>query len=366
MTMTRSQDLSAGDHSTNSQAGRDSLQAGRDLVQADGNVYLVNGITYTYDQIRQIALDVYNSNFLKLAGVAEDIARDRAERITREFLETLQARSPASLASMSDPDMLRTLYAAQEGFACSGEDDLEAALIDLLVDRAGQTERDLKTHVLNQAIATLPKLTKRHRAATTVIFATKYTQYAGPLDLSTFYDYLTQYLVPFVADIPESSADFGYMEYTGVGSVITFASVILANVYGEQACGFFSNGFTREAAPEPWTPFLDDPEVFVPCLRDPKKLQIRARSMTEVLELSKTKGIPTLVTNAKTGRMQQPEIKDDMIAHLPSLEALFERWGDSGTSELASFGLTAVGIAIGHACQRKIVGEMTPLEHFLV
>jgi hypothetical protein len=167
--------------------------------------------------------------------------------------------------------MLRTLYAAQEGYACSGEEDLEAALIDLLVDRAGQAERDLKTNVLNQAIATVPKLTKQQRAATTVTFSTKYTRYKGPFDLSAFYDYLGQYLVPFIDDVPVSSADFGYMEYTGVGSVINFAGIMLSDVYAGQACGYFSNGFTKETAPDTWIPFLDDPEVFMPCLRDPQK-----------------------------------------------------------------------------------------------
>jgi hypothetical protein len=346
--MARSQDLSGGPDSTN-------LQAGRDIVY---------GVTAT--EARQIALDVYNANYLKLAGVAEDIARDRAERITREFVETLQARNSAGLASMGDPDMLRTLYAAQEGYACSGEDDLEAALIDLMVDRAGQAERDLKTHVLNQAVSTLPKLTKKQRTAATIVFSVKYTRYTGPFNLAAFYDYVANYLAPFIADIPENSGDFGYMEYAGVGSVIAFASTPLASAYQEQAYGFFSNGFTREATPKPWATFLDDPEVFMPCLRDPQKLQIRARSMVEVRELAEAKNIPTLVKHASTGRMQDPEIKADMIDHIPSLEMLFDKWGDAGVPSLNTFQLTAVGIAIGHACQRKVVGQMAPLENFLL
>lgn len=347
--MPRSQDLSGGPDSTN-------LQAGRDIVY--------NGVTAA--EARQIALDVYNANYLKLAGVAEGVARDRAERITREFVETLQARNPVGLASMSDPDMLRTLYAAQEGYACSGEDDLEEALIDLLVDRAGQAERDLKTHVLNQAVATLPKLTKKQRAAVTLAFSVRYTRYAGPFDISDFYDYIDRYLVPFVADIPEVSADFGYMEFTGVGSVINFAMLSLAGAYQDQAHGFFSNGFSREAAPTPWESFLDDPEVFMPCLRNPQNLQIRARSMADVRELAKAKNIPTLVTHASTGQMFGPDVKADMIAHIPSLEILFDRWGEAGTSSLATFQLTAVGIAIGHACQRKVVGEVGSLDLFLL
>ena len=314
--MRPSQELTGGPDSTNFQAGRD--------------------ITYDVSatEARQIALDVYNDNYLRLAGVAGDVARDRAERITRDYIETQQSRNPAGLNSMSDPDMLRALYAAQEGFACSGEDDLEAALIDLLVDRAGQVERDLKTQVLNQAIATLPKLTKAQRAATTIAFSARYTRYVGPFTLAAFYKYLIEYLVPFVVDIPDSTADFGYMEYAGLGSVNTFMMAALADAYAEQACGFFSNGFSKEIVHESWTPFLDDPEVFMPCIRDPEKLQIRARSMVEVGELAEAKGIPTLVTYAATGRMLSAEIQADMITHIPSLGTLFEKWGGAGIPSL--------------------------------
>lgn len=329
-------------------------------VQAGQNATVHVGITPS--EARNIALDVFNSNFLTLRGIAEDVAYARAERITRDFLETLQARNPAGLASMGDPDMLRALYSAQEGYAYSGEDDLEKALTDLLVDRAGQAQRDLKTHVLNQAITTLPKLTQEQRAFLAVVFFVKHSRFVGPYDLPPFYRYVTDYLAPFADKLPRKSADAGYMQYTGVGS-IGYAGVTLEAAFYEQAYGYFMNGFTRENAAATWTPFLNDPEVFIPCLRDPQKLQIKARSLSELRELASVKSIPTLQTHAATGRMQDSEIRADLIAHAPSLEMLFDKWGSIG---LSSFQLTGVGIAIGHACQRKIVPESAPLDVFLI
>jgi hypothetical protein len=88
--------------------------------------------------------------------------------------------------------------------------------------------------------------------------------------------------------------------------------------------------------------------------------------MIEVQELSKAKSIPALVSHATTGRMLHHDIKADMITHVPALEILFDKWGEVGTSALATFQLTAVGIAIGHACQRKIVTDMAPLDVFLL
>jgi hypothetical protein len=344
----RRQEQSGGDESVNIQAGQ--------------NATIHVGITAS--EARDIALDVYSANFLTLSGIAKDVARARAEQITRQYIETLQARNPAGLASMGDPDMLRALYLAQEGFACSGEADLERALTDLLVDRAGQNERNLKTYVLNQAIATLPKLTNKQRAALAILFFVKSTRYDGPLNLVDFYSYVSNYVLPFVDEMPETLTDFRYMQYTGVGS-LSVASITLEGAFYNQAYGYFMNGFTRDQAAAPWQPFLEDSEIFIPCLRNVEKLQIKARSYAEVQELADSKGIPTLMTHVDLGRMYEPEIKADLIAHIPTLAKLFDSWGVWGASGLANFDLTAVGIAIGHAYQRSAVGETTPLEVFL-
>jgi hypothetical protein len=308
---------------------------------------------------------VYSANFLKLAGIAEDVARDRAERITREFVEALQARNPAGLASMSDPDMLRTLYAAQEGYVCSGEDDLESALIDLLVDRAGQADRQLKTLVLNQAVATLPKLTKPQRRALALSYAVRIVQWEGPFTLSAFYDYLATLIVPLIGELPESFYDWKYMEYTGVGSVVHFQSVKIEDAFYRSCYGYFSNGFSREEAPDSWRSFLDDAEVFMPCLRDPQKLQIRARSIGEVQKLADTKSIPTLAELAKVGRMSDQEIRVDIIVHAPSLEILFNKWQGQHGAGLDTFHPTTVGMAIGDAYLRGVIGETGSLENLL-
>ena len=260
---------------------------------------------------------------------------------------------------MADPDMLKSLYTAQR-LHLSGE-NLEATLIDLLVDRTGQSERDLTTHILNQAIATVPKLTKQERSALVVMFFVNHSRYTGPFDLPSFYNYVSEYLAPFVAEMPERYADLAYMQYTGVGSVNT-ASTMLAEVFYYQAYGFFVKGFERETAPEAWIPALSDPDIFIPCLRDPRKLQIKARSRAELVEIALAKDFPSLVS-VDVQRMYVQEVEEDLVAHVPALARLFALWDPIGYSH---FGLTAVGIAIAHASQREVVGHNAPLDAFLV
>src|SRR5918999_2351247 len=140
------------------EGGREStnIQAGRDITVSQGP---------SVEEVREIALDVFHRNFLQLQGLAEDVARGRAEKITNEFLKQLQDRNPAALESSKDPDMQLALFSAQREYARSGDADLEQVLVDLLVDRASEQHPGLRTIVLNEAITAAPKLTEDQRRA---------------------------------------------------------------------------------------------------------------------------------------------------------------------------------------------------------
>ena len=198
--MPRSQDLSGGQGSTN-------LQAGNDIV-------INTGVTVT--EARCIALDIFKSNFLAMTGVAEQTVRERVEKITNEYLEQLEKRNPSLLATVQDPDMLQSIYSAQKGYACSGEEDLESALIGLLIERSEQTGRNLETLVLNQAIECLPKLTIGQRKAITISFLVHHTRYVGPLALPALYQCLTSNFAPFAKIPSNTAADYRYLQLVDV------------------------------------------------------------------------------------------------------------------------------------------------------
>jgi hypothetical protein len=345
-------------------------------LQAGGNIVHVQ-VGVTAAEARDIALDVFNANFLTLSGVAKETARDRAERITSEYLEKLQTSNPAALSSVQDPDMLQAIYTAQKGFACSGEEDLERTLVDLLVDRSGQQERDLKTLVLNQAIECLSKLTVGQRKAIAVSFLVRFTRYAGPLFLPVFYRWLADDYVPFIDIASNKWTDYRYAQSTGVGAVTQF-TLELEDAFWQRFCGLFTKGFTLDRAQDQLSTRLEDHEihdyiqdqsVFIPCIRNAEMLQINAVSMDDVKELQAAKGLEPRPGNAGPletlclyGRMMKTEIRQDVVAQIPSMARLFDHWNTSG---LANFDLTAIGIAIGHAYWRRMTGATAPLEIWL-
>ena len=58
------------------------------------------------------------------------------------------------------------------------------------------------------------------------------------------------------------------------------------------------------------------------------------------------------------GKMNDNEIKDKCIAIRPYLADLFDIWSESA---MKNFTLTSVGIAIGHANIKRLVGEFADL-----
>jgi hypothetical protein len=150
------------------------VSSGSTAIQAGGNVTIVEtGLTYA--DVRNIALDIFRTNFYKLAGVAKETAKVRAEEITEAFLSKLQNEHPAGLQKSNDPDFQYALFTVQKEYARNGDKDLGDLLVDLLVDRSKHEQRDILQIVLNESLKTAPKLTENQLAVLSLIFLFKYS-----------------------------------------------------------------------------------------------------------------------------------------------------------------------------------------------
>lgn len=265
---------------------------------------------------------------------------------------------------MKDPEMLSVVFAAQSGYARSGERDLEQALIDLPVDRAGQQERDLKALVLNEAIETLPKLTNVQRRALAVCFILRNVGYVSLDSIDDFYSNMAHCRAAL--DIGSlKRADLQYLQAAGAGS-LGLSSAPLAMCLASNALGYYTTGFTADDIPEVLRPWAEDQEVFVACLRDGTKLQINAASDRAVRDLEERKAIasPVLQNFSRIGVMNHDDILAEIVKRVPESAVAVERWEQSG---LVNFELTAAGMAIGHAYWRQIMpnGASAPLDVWL-
>jgi len=316
----------------------------------------------TSSEARAIALDVAKATFYELTGAAKDTASLRVEEITNQVIEKLEKDFPAGLQKAKDPDFQYALFTVQKEYARNGDKDLGDLLVDLLVDRSKHDQRDILQIVLNESLSTAPKLTDTHLAALAVIFLFKYTQHLGIGNHQVLGEYLDKHLLPFVPKLSKNRAGYQHLEFSGCGS-IGLGGNTLEGIFGTVYQGQFLKGFDQSEVTNRAISGGLDSRFFIPCLNDQSKLQVNANSKENLEKWLDTQGVSSedrakILELFDLGKMSESEIKDKLIAIRPYMAEVFEAWTNSA---MQTFTLTSVGMAIGHANIKRLIGEFASL-----
>jgi hypothetical protein len=334
---------------------------GSTALQAGGNVVITQvGLSYT--EVRDVALDVFRSNFYQLAGPAMETAKARATEITEDFLKKLQAEHPDGFKKGQDPDFQHALFTVQKEYARTGDKDLGDLLVDLLVDRSKQDQRDILQIVLNESLATAPKLTETQLSVLAIIFLFRYTQNQGIGNHDLLAKYFDQHVLPFSERLVKNPSCYQHLEFTGCGS-IQMGEISLEQVLEQTYQGQFLKGFEASEIQTRDVTVGMDSRFFIPCLNNPAKFQVRANNR-KTLEQSIDANAISADDKAKilalfdVEKMSHAEIRETCIKLRPYMEKVFDTWSDSS---MKSFTLTSVGMAIGHANIKRLIGEFASL-----
>ncbi len=334
---------------------------GSTAIQAGGDVTITKtGLTYS--EVRDVALDIFRSNFYELAGMAKETAKARAEEVTEAFLEKLQKEYPAGLDKSYDPDFQYALFTVQKEYARNGDKELGDLLVDLLVDRSKQEQRDILQIVLNESLSTAPKLTESQLAALAMIFLLKYTQNFGLSNHKILGEYFDINIRPFVTKIVKNLTCYQHLEFSGCGS-IGLSSNNLEHILGNTYQGQFLKGFEEKEVLDRSVSIGLDERFFMRCLNDTSKIQVRAinkdfleKSFDQHQIIQEDRNKISELFNIN--KMSDAEIKEKCIEIRPYMTSLFEVWSESAMKQ---FTLTSVGIAVGHANIKRLVGEFADL-----
>lgn len=302
---------------------------GSTAIQAGGDV-IITKTGLSLSEVRDVALDVFRTNFYKLAGVAKKTARARAEEITEEFLSKLQRENPAGLAKSHDPDFQYALFTVQKEYARNGDKDLGDLLVDLLVDRTKQEQRDILQIVLNESLNTAPKLTENQLAVLAVVFLFKYTQNYGIGNHQMLGEYLDSHVAPFVSKVVKNNACYQHLEFSGCGS-IGLGAISLEAILGQTYQGQFLKGFEQTEVSDRGISIGIDQRFFMRCLNDPSKIQVRANSKEIVDKIFEAHAIQSedrakITALFDVGKMNDAEIREKCISIRPYMLDLFECW----------------------------------------
>ncbi|MFI8356783.1 LPO_1073/Vpar_1526 family protein [Streptomyces cyaneofuscatus] len=327
---------------------RQTQRTGDNSVNIQGDV--VNfGVSYR--DAREIAKDVFEENIVKFTEVAREIASERAHELTDKLISSLPIEA---LESLKDPDVQRSLFFAQQEFACSGEKDLGELLVKLLADRMQSTERNVKTLALGEALRTAPKLTSRHFAALSVLMVCIQTK-LGVDSVERLHRALSQVLSPLAKEFQITRADVAYLEYAGCLSSTAFTTN-LGDAFQNAYAGLFTTGFMEEWISE------GSRNALMPltqkCLRDPKMIQLPTLSKEEIRKLAEQEALKAHKQEIERlmgiGLMAAGEIEREISEIDEDLADFPNRYN---ASSLVNCQLTAVGTTLAYTNLKRVVGD---------
>lgn len=331
-------------------------EGGENSTNLQGQSIVINqGISYL--DAKNIAIDVFKANYLELSVKAADTAKQRAEELVDNFLNEVKERNPKAIQTMEDPGMQYAIFTAQKEYAKTGDKDLSDMLVDILVDRASQEERNLKQIVLDESLKVVPKLTASQMDSLTIIFIIKYSRNFGINNLPTFKDYLTSYIKPFTSILSKEHSLYQHLEFTGCGS-ISLGAAKIQDVFSKTYKGIFCKGFTKEQIESVIPEFERFKTLIIPCLNDSEKLQIAALDEEVLEEKSKQLGLSNDEINKLKPFLNNHQLKGEELIKLIKeqgdfMSSLFEIWDNSSLKNMT---LTSVGIAIATANLRRKTG----------
>lgn len=328
---------------------------GSSNIQAESvNVY--NGITYK--DAKEIALDVFNANFIRLKSEASQIAAERAEEITEQILKELNEKSPESLEEFKKPALQDALYQTQKEYAKSGDKELGDLLVDILMDRVKTEKRNMLQLVLDESLIIAPKLTVEHFDVLTLNFLLAQTVNRNIVSLETFTKYINKSILPFCDNLTTERTTINHLEYLGCGHIRVGDYGKLEDNFKRKYKAIFSKGFTKEEFEQQVGSFDDYGKFTIPCLHDNDKLQISTIDENVLIQEMEKQEIEVSIQNKlkvlfNKSTMNNQEIKDYLISIEPKMELIFSIWNDTVFKKLE---LSSVGVAIAHANYRRKTG----------
>ncbi|HHW4399931.1 TPA: LPO_1073/Vpar_1526 family protein [Aeromonas hydrophila] len=338
----RIQRQEAGDGSTNYQAE---------------TITVVQGISYR--DARDIALNVYQQNFIKLSEHAAQVALGRAEEFIDDFLGKIQSKNPALLEQMSQPSIQNSLYCAQKQYAVTGDKELKSLLLDLVVQRCEQEERSIHQIVLDEAIELAPKLTVEQMDALTLNFVVYRTVFYDIRSHEALLEHIRHQILPFTESLKLDTSCYEHLTYLGAATIEYTGQIPqLYEGYQKTYGGLFSKGFDENDM----KPLVDLDEnvrkIIMPCINYPNLYQVSLLRHDELdaacEQFSISGSIKPMLKELTDKHIMSPqEIKELLLGKIPEIVALFKLWEGTRINKLF---LTTVGIALAQANFQRRTG----------
>lgn len=323
-------------------------------IQAE-SFNLHSGLSISH--VRELAMEVFESNFYKMVGIAKETAEERAKEITDLFVKELAARNPNGLKATEDPDFLHSLFIAQREYAKSGERDLGDILVDILVDRTKQQGANLLKIVLNESIAVASMLNSEHLDILACLFNVAYVKSNTIVDLISLKNHIDDNILRFSTSIASKISNYQHLEFARCASIRTGSRNII-QILTSSYPAMFRKGYPRSAIQN-----LEaaDPAIIslhIKNFHDSTLIQAGGMDESVIRTMCETNNISPestteLVRINESNQMSEQEARTFLCTLCPKFTTFIL---EIENSRFSSLELTSVGIAIAHAHSRKKAG----------
>src|ERR1700744_1711779 len=176
------------------------------------NIHNSNALSMS--DVKELAMSVFKENFPKL----QEIARIEAERNRDLFINELDDKIHEKLNleeinRFNKPDVQFALKDAIISASRKNNGECHTILSNLIIDRVKNDGVEFKEIVYNEAIGTIPRLTKNHLDILAFTFITKYALFKQVSDWTIFDKRLRAFICP-VLNFSNSPAQFQHLEYS--------------------------------------------------------------------------------------------------------------------------------------------------------
>ena len=134
--------------------------------------------TASSQEIRKIAIDLFEKNFPQLEEKAKAFVRERVDEFLTDLVQKIQ-KGGGDFSAFQDPDLQYCLVQAEKAYARRGTKELLNMLSTLLANRIFCHEDDYQKIILDKAIEVVGSLKASHLDYMTLLFLYKHTVIKG-------------------------------------------------------------------------------------------------------------------------------------------------------------------------------------------
>lgn len=201
-----------------------------------------------YQNTKSLCQDLIRNELEKYKADAEQLAKERDEKFLSTLFEKLHRENiddNSMCKEFRNPDMQYTFVEAQKAFIRLGTPELENILSNLLVDRAKESNRTLLQIALAEAVSVVPMLLPSQLDILALCFRLRYTRNNTINNLTTFFNYIQEQILPHVPNAIDKISSFQHLVYTKTAS-IDLGEISLENIFIETYGGLFLSGYIPE------------------------------------------------------------------------------------------------------------------------